>query len=108
MHRHLGEYSARLLQPLDEFEGHRAGVRFEVEAVERRLGDEAEIAVGVADMQAERQLDYPVVGPADDDPEDRVLARDFVTLHYIYFWTQRGDHQRKLVSVVLRVPIRVK
>ena len=73
MHRHLGEARAGVLQLLDQFEADHAAVEVRVMR-SSAAADQAEIAVDVAQLEAEEQLHRPVVEAADDDAADRVGA----------------------------------
>ena len=53
----------------------------ELDLIERALADQPEVAVGVADVQAEHERHEPVVHPPDDTPSDVVGAAELVALH---------------------------
>ena len=56
----------------------------------------------------ERELHEPVVGAADDDPVQGVVAGDLVAVHEVDGGGERLPELHHLARVVLRVPVRVE
>ena len=86
----------------------RAGGVDQLHLVELRSPDQTEVAVGVADREAERQLHEPVIGAADDRADHAVGAAQLVALRDVDVVGRAGDEQLDLGRVVLTVAVGVE
>ena len=107
VHGYLGDAEAVLLDLGHELHTDHAGVARQLDALEHRSPEEPEVAVDVDHVQAEGEPHDVMVDAADDDPVERVGARDLVAVHEIGVrpvLPQRAE----LAHVVLRVAVGVE
>ena len=90
VHRHLGDAEAGVRDLLHHLQADDAAVLLEVHGVEDRAAHHAEVAVDVAHLQAEEQLDGVVIDAADDDAVQRIGAADLVAVDQIHVVVERG------------------
>ena len=81
---------------------------FEIDAFEDRPAHQPEVAVDVADRQAEQQADDVVIETADDDPVQRIRPADLVAVHQIGVRRHARPQRGQLRRVVLRVAVGVE
>src|SRR5207247_2145055 len=82
-HRHLDDAEAAVLNLLHHLDADDPARLFEVDALENGASQQAEIAVDVAQLQAEQEADDVVVDPSDEDAVQRIGAADLVAVHEI-------------------------
>ena len=97
-----------VLHLLHQLDADDAGRAREAHLVEDLPAHQPEVAVHVAQPQAEGELDEPVVEPADHDPVQRVVAGDLVAVHEVHLGREGLEQRLQLARVVLRVAVGVE
>ena len=108
MHRHLDDAEAGVLDLLHHLEADDAAAFLEVDLLEDRPAHQPEVAVHIADAQAEQEADEMVVDPADDDAVQRIRTADLVAVDQIRCRRHPGPEHGQLRRVVLRVAVGVE
>ena len=92
----------------DEFDADGAAGGAEGLAGEERAADEAEIAVDVAEADAEEEAGELVVNLADEDAVPGVVTFEFVAVDEADVWGEGGEEEREFADVVLAVAVGVE
>jgi hypothetical protein len=83
MNGNLDEPGTGILQLADELDTNDARVMLQRDLLQHGTSNEAEIAVHVAYLQAEHDPCHFPVNCSEQHPVPRIVACDFVALHYI-------------------------
>jgi hypothetical protein len=107
---HLDEAEASVVEFLDHLQGDSAAVGLELDALEDAAAEEAEVAVGIAQGQAEDEAHEMVIEPADDQPMEGVAAGDLVAVGDVgaAILRQGLGELAHLVRVILGVAVGVE
>ena len=103
----LGHPEAGLRDLGHHLDADDAAVLGQLDLVEDVATDQPQVAVDVADRQAEHRAHDGVVQLADDDPLERVVALDLVPLDDVDVVAQALGEQPELARVVLGVAVGV-
>ena len=85
-----------------------AGRVHERHPIERAPADQTEVAVGVADPQAEHELDEAVVHPPDHRAHHAVGASQLVALHHVDVVGRALDEQLERGRIELPIAVGVE
>ena len=106
--RHFGNPEPGVLDLLHHLQADHAAALLERDPAEDRPPEQPEIAVHVADLQAEQQLDGVMVDASDDDAVQRIRAADLVAVDEVDAVVERFPEKRHLRRIVLRIAVRVE
>src|SRR5690606_39096284 len=104
----LGDPESGVLHLLHQLQADDAAVVLEPDAIEDRPPHQPEVAVDVADAQAEQDLHRVVVDAPDDDAVPRVGSADLVPVHQIDVVAEPRPEPCDLARVVLPVAVGVE
>ncbi len=107
-HGDLGESGVGPLELAHHLHADDAGRRGQLDPLQQGRPDEPEVAVGVADVEVEEQLDRVVVGAADQLAVPRVAPADLPSLHHVDVVASSVDAAHDLGGVVLRIAVGVE
>src|SRR5438552_13968377 len=108
MHGHLGEAVPGILSALDEFQADRAAVGLELDDAEDAAADQPEVAVHVAELESEEELDDVMIDPADDLAVEGVGSIDLIAVDDIHVVAEGVEQERELAGIVLGVAVRIE
>src|SRR4051794_32706437 len=108
VHGKLDEACAGAVEGSHHLDADDAGRRCQRTIDEELAAEHSKVAVGVAHVQVEEQLDDVVVEPADQLAVPRITAADLVALHDIDLSGGQWHEQRRFTGVVLCIAVGVE
>ena len=108
MHRHFSNAESRVLDLFHHFDADDAAAFLQIDPFEDRAAHQAEIAIDVAQLEAEQNADDVVIQAADDDAVQRIGAADLVTVHQIDARSHAVPQRRQFGGIVLRVAVSIE
>src|SRR5262245_62429742 len=108
VHADLGEAGAGVLELAHELDADDTGGVDQFDTVERTPPDEAEVAVGVADVQAEEERDEAVVHATNDTAEHAVCSAQLEALDDVDVVGRVPHEELQLSGIELSVAVGVE
>src|SRR5437763_11779476 len=106
--RDLGDAETRVLDLFHEFDADYATVRLEMHHIKDAASNKTEIAIDVAQLEAEAEGDHVVIDLADDLAVDRIVAVNLEAVDHVDLIAKGLTQHRELTRVVLRIAVGIE
>src|SRR5574341_1122673 len=107
-HTSLHDLEAIVLSLLHHLDADHAAVAGEGDALEDAAADQAEVAVHVAQAQAEGDLDHVMIDASDQLAIPRIAAKLLVALYHIHAIADLRIEGAQILHIILRVAVGVE